>query len=266
MKVVILCGGRGTRLAEETEYRPKPLVEIGGKPILWHIMKIYERQGFGEFILCLGYKGNMIKDYFLNMEEMSNNFILHMKDKRKQILSNNYSFDAKIFFIETGLNAMTGARIARIKKFIGDDEDFFLTYGDGLANINLSDLYRCHKKSGAVVTITGVRPFNPFGLLEIQQGFVKQFHEKPAMTDIVNGGFMVCNRKIFDYLSEDENCVLEQDPLKRLAQERKIAVYEHKGFWGCMDTQKHVNDLNKLCENKTPPWESILGGVTSQNL
>jgi glucose-1-phosphate cytidylyltransferase len=262
MKTVILCGGKGTRLAEETEYRPKPLVEVGGKPILWHIMKIYENQGFDNFILCLGYKGNMIKDYFLNIEEMSNDFIIRLGGGQKMSLNNNSHLRGEVYFIDTGLNSMTGARVARIKKYIRDDEDFFLTYGDGVGNINLKKLYEHHKKTGAVVTLTGVKLAYQFGLLQIEGGLVKSFDEKPCMKDIINGGFMVCNRKIFDYLSEEESCILEQEPLKKIAEEGKMAVYIHDGFWSCMDNQKQVNELNKIYElgvksNGIPPWAEI---------
>jgi glucose-1-phosphate cytidylyltransferase len=255
MKTVLLCGGRGIRLSEETEYKPKPLVEIGGKPILEHIMEGYEWQGFKEFILCLGYKGNMIKEYFLNLSEMNNNFLLDLKNNQKMSFSEKNLISGRIFFVDTGLNSMTGARIARIKKFIGDDEDFFLNYADGVGNVNLKKLYEHHKKTGAVITVTGVRPVYPFGLLQIENGFVTRFDEKPLMLDRVSGGFMVCNKKIFDYLSEEENCVLEQEPLKRLAQEGKMAVFEHDGYWSCMDNQKHVNELNKIYR------ESVLSGT-----
>ena len=257
MKTVILCGGRGTRLAEETEFKPKPLIEIGGKPIIWHIMKTYNKQGFKNFILCLGYKGNMLKEYFLNLEEMSNDFLLDIGNKQKMSLTENEKLNGKIYFVDTGLNSMTGARISRIKKYINNDEDFFLTYGDGVANIDLNKLYEYHKKSNAIVTVTGVKPFHSFGVLKVESGFVKEFDEKPFMNDVINGGYMVCNKKIFDYLSDDENCVLEKEPLKRIAEEGKMAVYNHNGFWSCMDTQKHVNELNKLCEKGTPPWDAI---------
>jgi len=264
MKTVILCGGRGTRLNEETEYRPKPLVEIGGKPILWHIMKIYEDQGFNEFILCLGYKGNMIKEYLLNITEMANDIILDLKNQQRLSLQDNMKLCGKVYLINTGLNTMTGARVARIKKYIGDDEDFFLTYGDGVGNINLGELYEHHKKTGAIVTLTGVKPIYPFGLLQIEGDIVKKFDEKPLMKDCVSGGFMVCNKKIFDYLSESEDCILEQDPLKKIAEEGKMAVYEHQGYWCCMDNQKHVDTLNKtygegIRLNGKAPWEEVKG-------
>src|SRR3972149_7877437 len=179
MKTVILSGGKGRRLDRETEYKPKPLVEIGGRPILWHIMKIYSHQGFQDFILCLGYRGNMIKEYFLNLEEMSNDFILDLRNKDKFTLSDNNRLEARVYFIDTGLESMTGARVARIKKHIGEDEDFFLTYGDGLADIDLNKLYQYHKKMGKIATITSVNPVYWFGLVELDEGLVKRFDEKP---------------------------------------------------------------------------------------
>lgn len=255
MKTVILCGGRGTRLKEETEYKPKPLVEIGGKPILWHIMKIYSHQGFKDFILCLGYKGNMIKNYFLNLREMSNDFILDLSNKEKMCLNTYEELNGRVYFIDTGLDSMTGARIARIKKYIGDDEDFFLTYGDGLADVDLKKLYEYHKKMGKIMTITIIKPIHPFGILEVEDGVIRNFEEKPTiMKDLVNGGFMVCNKKVFDYLSEDESCILEQEPLRKLAQEKQLAGYFHGGFWEHMDTQKDVNRLNEIYEAGAP-WE-----------
>jgi glucose-1-phosphate cytidylyltransferase len=255
MKTVILCGGKGRRLDRETEYKPKPLVEIGGKPILWHIMKIYSYQGFQDFILCLGYKGNMIKEYFLNLEEMSNDFVLDLRKKDKFTLSNNNRLDAKVYFIDTGLESMTGARVARIKKYIGKDKDFFLTYGDGLADVDLNKLYQHHKRLGKIATITSVNPVYWFGLVEMEKDLVKRFDEKPEMKDLINGGFMVFNRKVFDYLSEEESCVLEQEPLRRLAREGQLAAYRHNSFWKSMDTQKDVDELNKIYEQGAP-WET----------
>ena len=256
MKTVILCGGKGTRLKEETEYRPKPLVEIGGKPILWHIMKIYSHQGFKDFVLCLGYKGNMIKEYFLNLREMSHDFMLNLENKEKMCLNENDALTGTVYFVDTGLNNMTGSRIAQIKKYIGDDEDFFLTYGDGVGDIDLNKLYEYHKKKGKIVTITSVKPPYKFGLMEInEEGLITKFDEKPERVDAqVNGGFMVLNKRVFDYLSEDENCVLEKEPLKKLVQDGQLVAYEHEGFWKCMDTQKHVNELNKI-HDQGAPWK-----------
>jgi len=254
MKTVILCGGKGRRLDQETEYKPKPLVEVGGKPILWHIMKIYSHQGFKDFILCLGYKGELIKEYFLNLDEMSNDFLLDLSSREKSVFTNNGSLDARIYFIDTGLQSMTGARVARIKKYLGEDEDFFLTYGDGVADIDLKRLYEYHKRMGKIATITSVNPVYWFGAVELEGGLVKRFDEKPDMKDLINGGFMVFNRRVFEYLSEESSCVLEQEPMRRLAQEGQLAAYQHKSFWKSMDTQKDVDELNRIYKQGAP-WE-----------
>jgi len=254
MKTVILCGGKGTRLKEETEYRPKPLVEIGGKPILWYIMKIYSHQGFKDFILCLGYKGNMIKEYFLNLREMSNDFTLDLVNNKKVYLNKFDELVGNVSFVNTGLNSLTGLRIAKIKKYIGDDEDFFLTYGDGVGDIDLNKLYEHHKKMGKVATITSVKPPHKFGLIEINEGLITKFDEKPRRVDTqINGGFMVFNKRIFDYLPEDKNCILEQEPFRKLVQDGQLAAYEHDGSWKCMDTQKDVDELNKT--HRGAPWK-----------
>lgn len=257
MKTVVLCGGEGRRLNEETEKKPKPLIEIGGKPILYHIMKIYESQGFNDFILCLGYKGNMLKDYFLNLKDNLEDFSLDLGTGIKKVLKKDHEIQGKISFVNTGLESMTGARIARIKQYVEPEEDFFLTYGDGLANINLKKLYDYHKKKNKILTISGVKPANQFGLIEVDDGLVTKFDEKPKMKDIINGGYMVCNKKIFNYLSEDKSCIFEREPVKKLADEREIAVYLHEGFWHCMDTQKHVDILNHICNSGDIPWEKV---------
>lgn len=257
MKTVILCGGKGRRLDRETEYKPKPLVEIGGRPILWHIMKIYSHHGFKDFILCLGYKGNMIKEHFLNLEEMSNDFVLDLRNKDKFTLSDNSDntrLEARIYFINTGLESMTGARVARIKKYIAEDEDFFLTYGDAVADVDLKALYQYHKKMGKIGTITAVKPVYWFGLVEQKNGVITNFDEKPDMKDLVSGGFMVFNKRIFDYLTEESSCTLEQEPLRNLTQQGKLAAYQHEGFWKCMDNQKDVDELNKIYQQGAP-WE-----------
>ncbi len=254
MKTVILCGGKGRRLDRETEYKPKPLVEVGGRPILWHIMKIYSHQGFQDFILCLGYRGNMIKEYFLNLEEMSNDFVLDLRNKDKSTLNDDNRLEAKVYLIDTGLESMTGARVARIKKYIGEDEDFFLTYGDAVADIDLKKLYEYHKQMGKIATITSVNPVYWYGLVESKDGMVTKFDEKPDIKDTINGGFMVFNRRVFDYLSEEQNCVLEREPLARLVKEGQLVAYQHKGFWKSMDNQKDTDELNRVYE-KGAPWE-----------
>lgn len=257
MKAVILCGGKGTRLKEETEYKPKALVEIGGKPILWHILKIYSTQGIKNFILCLGHKGSMIKDYFLKLEEMSNDFVLDLKKNRIYALGDEDGLDITIHFIDTGENAMTGARIAKIKKYVEEDEDFFLTYGDGVSDVNLCELYKFHKKNRKIATLTAVHPTYRFGITELDGDLITAFDEKPEMKDFINGGYMVLNKKIFNYLSTEDNCVFEQEPLKKLARDGELAGYKHIGFWRAMDTQKDADELNKIFyENPDgAPWE-----------
>jgi len=254
MKTVILCGGKGTRLSGETEYKPKPLVEIGGIPILWHIMKGYSYQGYKDFVLCLGYKGNMIKEYFLNLEQMSNDFVLDLKKDQRMSLSDNHRLDGKILFADTGQETMTGSRIARVQKYLKEEEDFFITYGDAVSDVDLKELFHYHKQMGKVATITAVNPAYRFGLVEIEGGLVKKFDEKPDMKDLINGGFMVCNKGIFDYLSKEGDCILEQEPIRKLVKEGELAAYLHKGFWQCMDNQKEVNELNDLW-GKGAPWE-----------
>jgi glucose-1-phosphate cytidylyltransferase len=259
MKAVILCGGQGIRMAGETEFRPKPLIMIGGKPLLWHIIKIYAHQGVKEFVLCLGYKGEMIKEYFLNLREMSNDFVLHLGNKKVDYLGNDGVLDGvKIYFIDTGLNAQTGSRVAKAEKYISDDEDFFLTYGDGVADVDLKDLYRYHKKMGKIGTITTVSPYYKFGIVKIDQDLIKEFNEKPEMKERINGGFMIFNKKFFDYVSTDDNCFLEQEPLKRLAAEGQLTSYLHQGYWQCMDTPKEISILERDYKNGAPwaLWEN----------
>ncbi len=256
MKVVILCGGKGERLREETEFKPKPLIEIGNMPILWHIMKIYSHYGYNDFILLLGYKGYMIKEFFLNFEYMSNDFTLNLENKKKPIVfhKNAERENWNITFIDTGLDTNTGGRIARIKYLISD-EDFFLTYGDGLSNININKLYEFHKKKGKILTLTGVSPYSTFGILKVKDGLVQSFKEKPRMKDQINGGFFVSNKKIFKYLSEDRECIFEKAPLKSLAKDNELAVYEHDSFWAAMDTYKQVKHLNDLWNTPSSPWK-----------
>ena len=210
MKVVILCGGKGTRLREETEFKPKPLVKIGDMPILWHIMKMYSHYGFKEFILCLGYKGEMIKEFFLNFEQLANDFTLKLRSKESKILHHSGAKleDWTIHFVDTGLNTQTGGRIARVQHLLKDDEDFFLTYGDGVSDININELYEYHKKSGKILTLTAVPFRSVYGIVESKNGSVISFKEKPPLDGRMNSGFFVCNKKIFDYLSKDESCII----------------------------------------------------------
>jgi glucose-1-phosphate cytidylyltransferase len=254
--VVILCGGMGTRLREETEYRPKPLVEVGGRPVLWHIMKIYGSQGFKRFVLCLGYKGEMIRQYFLNYRLMTRNFTLQLDgDKEPMVERNGAPEGWTITFADTGTKAMTGARIKRISHYI-EAEEFMVTYGDGVANINISELLNFHRSHGRLATVTAVHPVARFGELMIEGSRVVRFAEKSQVPEgYINGGFFVFNKKVFSYLTEDDDCVLERDPLERLAADEELMTYHHTDFWHCMDTYRDLQVLNQLWESPNPPWK-----------
>jgi glucose-1-phosphate cytidylyltransferase len=249
--VVIFCGGMGTRLREETEYKPKPLVQIGDMPILWHIMKLYSHYGFREFILCLGYKGTLIKEYFLNYPWMANDVVLHLKGHRQEIQWVHPPEDWKITFAETGLTTQTGGRLKKIQKYIHSDT-FCVTYGDGLSNVNLSSLLAFHRSKKKVATLTAIHPMSPFGVIEAKDGLAKTFKEKPRLEGMINGGFFAFSREIFDYLKGDEP--LEDRPLRTLAEEGQLAVHEHRDFWMAMDTFKDVERLNKMWADGERPW------------
>ena len=255
MKVVILCGGLGTRLREETEFRPKPMVPIGGRPILWHIMKTYAHYGHKEFILCLGYKGEVIKDYFRNYNWSTSDVTLTLgRTPAIEYQSNHDEEDWKVTMVDTGQETMTGGRLKRVLKFIGEDEDFLMTYGDGLSNSDINASIRCHKEHGAIATLTAVHPIGRFGALTIEDGEVRIFHEKPENElQPVNGGFFVFNKAIGDYLDGDA-CVLERTPLERLARAGQLKAYSHKGFWQCMDTFRETEMLNKMWVEGAP-WK-----------
>ena len=256
MKVVILCGGKGTRLREETEYRPKPLVNIGGKPILWHIMKTYSAYGLHDFILCLGYKGEMIKDYFVNYDLLNSDFTIHLGSKR--ITTDNVVHDEanwRVSLVDTGLDTMTGGRLARVRKYIEPDENFVLTYGDGVSDVNVAQLIEFHHRSGRIATLTGVHPMGRFGELAIDGDTVREFAEKPPSNHTwINGGYLVLNRRIFDYLAGDD-CILERTPLERLSAEGQLGVYRHPGYWQCMDTLRDMEMLNHEWASGRPPWK-----------
>jgi glucose-1-phosphate cytidylyltransferase len=255
VQVVILCGGMGTRLREETEFRPKPLVEIGGKPILWHIMKIYSTYGFNDFVLCLGYKGHMIKEYFINYRLMNSDFTLCLREPQKPCFHghNGSHEDWRITFINTGSEAMTGARIKRVERYI-TGEHFLLTYGDGVANIDLGKLWEFHQEHRKIGTVTGVRPVSRYGELSVTGSLVTKFDEKPPFQDgMVSGGFFVFSREFFRYLQDDDSCVLEREPLARLAREGQLACYAHADFWHAMDTYRDFTILNDLWK-RSAPW------------
>jgi len=257
MKVVILCGGLGTRLREETEFRPKPMVEIGGKPILWHIMKIYAHYGFKKFILCLGYKGEMIKEYFYNYEIFNNDFTIELGNRNKHIeIHSNLSEEFwHITLADTGDKALKGARLKRVEKYV-DDEQFMVTYGDGVANIDIKDLLKFHQSHAKLATLTGVRPLSRFGELIMKDRQVIQFTEKPQSgIGLINGGFFVFNRGIFDILEDRDDCDLEYGALEEIASSGQLMVYEHHKFWFCMDTIRDMDYLNKLCTEGKAPWK-----------
>lgn len=254
-QVVILCGGMGTRLREETEFRPKPLVEIGGKPILWHIMKIYSHFGFKDFILCLGYKGQMIKQYFLNYSLMTNDFTLRLGSREEpHVHDGNFAEDWTITFADTGYASMTGARVKRIEPYIRGDH-FMLTYGDGVADVDIGKLWDFHIGHGKIATVTGVHSASRYGELALEKSRVTEFSEKPrAQQGFISGGFFVFRREFLDYVQRDESCVLEGEPLERLVREGQMMSYAHSGFWHCMDTYRDFEALNELWR-KGAPWK-----------
>jgi glucose-1-phosphate cytidylyltransferase len=253
MKVVILAGGLGTRLSEETVIKPKPMVEIGGNPILWHIMKIYSHYGFNDFIICLGYKGYMIKEYFAN-------YFLHMSDVTIDIKNNkieihqNFSEPWKISLIDTGDNTMTGGRVKRVQSYIGN-ETFMLTYGDGVSDVNIINLIKFHKQQGQTGTLTAIRPVGRFGALELQDSNVTTFLEKPTGDGgYINGGFFVFEPELFDYLKDDAT-ILERAPLESLATEGQLNAFKHEGFWYPMDTLRDKNYLENIWATGQAPWK-----------
>jgi glucose-1-phosphate cytidylyltransferase len=255
MKVVILCGGQGTRLREETEFRPKPLVDVGGRPVLWHIMKTYAHFGFRDFVLCLGYRGNMIKEYFLNYEAMNNDFTICLGSSGKiQFNDNHAEQDFRVTLAETGLNTMTGGRIKRIKKYI-DDDLFMVTYGDGLCNVDIQKLVEYHKSHGRIATLTCVRPFSRFGTVEFTNDHrVAKFAEKPVADGWISAGYFVFSRKVFDLLDADE-CILERAPLERLSAQGELMTYPHNDFFFAMDTYREYVALNEMWQEGKAPWK-----------
>jgi len=256
LPVVILCGGMGSRLSEETVIKPKPMVEIGNKPILWHIMKHYSRFGYHHFILALGYKGEFIKNYFYNYRILSSDFTIKMNpEKEPEIHGVGSESHWKITLVDTGLNTLKGGRIKRIEKFI-ETENFHLTYGDGISNHDIRKVEQFHMSHGKIGTVTGTHPPSRFGEMVIDGDNVLHFEEKPQLsTGIINGGFFVFNRKIFDYLTDDENCDFEFGPLQQISDERQLKVFIHKGFWQCMDTVRDRDYLNSLWNKGKAQWK-----------
>jgi glucose-1-phosphate cytidylyltransferase len=256
LPVVLLCGGLGTRLREETGVRPKPLIEIGGRPILWHIMKGYAAAGCEEFVLCLGYKGQLIKDYFWHYRLENSDVTLDLGGSGDVIWHNHHLETSwRVTLADTGALAGTGARLAKVRRYLGD-RPFFLTYGDGVSDVDLDGLLAFHRSHGRLVTVTGVNPPSRFGELRADGGgVVRDFIEKPHLEgELVNGGFFVMEPGVFDYLSDDDGCVLERDPLERLAADGQLVVRPHPGFWQCMDTYRDLELLEGLWR-QAPPWK-----------
>lgn len=255
MKIVILCGGLGTRLKEETEFRPKPMVHIGNRPILWHIMKIYAHYGFKDFILALGYKGDMIKEYFQNYELMNNDVTIELGKPENRIIHQNHGeVGWRVTLANTSQHALKGARLKQVERYIDGDE-FMMTYGDGVGNIDIPSLLEFHRSHGKIATITGTIPTSRFGELLIEKNNTASFIEKPKSCSLVNGGFFVFNRAIFNYLTDDDSCDLEYGILEKLSQEGQIKIYRHNGFWACMDTFRDMEHLNKLWDEKKAEWK-----------
>lgn len=255
MKAVILAGGLGTRLSEETSTRPKPMVEIGGKPILWHIMKMYASHGINDFVICCGYKGYVIKEYFAN-------YFLHMSDVTFNMRDNSMEVHNKraepwsVTLVDTGDHSMTGGRLRRVRDYVKDEEAFCFTYGDGVGDINIAETIRFHKAHGKTATLTATYPPGRFGALDIRQGQVMSFKEKPKGDGaMINGGFFVLNPKVLDYLTDDST-IWEQEPLNNLASDGQLMAYEHHGFWQPMDTLRDKNHLEELWDSGNAPWKT----------
>ena len=249
MKCIILCGGKGMRMGGDVSPLPKPLVKVKDESLILHIIKIYLKYGVNDFILPLGYKGDLIKEYFINLKWKINNFKLTMKNNAIEIYNDNLDFN--INFIDTGLNSQTGYRINQCRKLV-NNEDFLLTYSDGLSDISIDKLINHHKKENKIVTVTGVNRESQFGVLEVENKLVTSFKEKEKSEEIINGGFFCCKFDVFNYLADSKDCIFEELPLKKLAKDNQLSVYHHKGFWKCIDTQKDLSDINNLSKSL---WE-----------
>jgi len=255
MKTVILCGGYGTRLAEETQLKPKPMVDIGGRPILWHIMKIYERHGWRDFALALGYKGDVIKDYFLNYHARQSDLQVQLRSGRVEY-ANPTAEDWSVSLIDTGTNTMTGGRLLRLKPLLQAHGTFMLTYGDGVSDVDITALLKFHRAHGRLATVTAVRPPVRFGELVIEGSRVASFQEKPQTGEgWINGGFFVFEPGVFDYIRDDAT-MLEREPLERLSREGQLMAYNHDGYWQCMDTLRDKQHLEELWASGKAPWKS----------
>jgi len=254
MKVVILAGGFGTRISEESYLKPKPMIEIGEQPILWHIMKIYSHYGFNDFVICCGYKGHMIKEYFADYYLHRSDVTFDFSQGNSMTVHQNIAEPWRVTLVDTGLNTQTGARVKRVQQYVGD-EPFMLTYGDGVSDVDLNALLAQHQASGKTVTLTGIQPGGRFGALDLDGENIVGFREKARVDGgWINGGFMVMEPETFSYLSTAENCILERTPLETLAREGKIGIYKHTGFWQCMDTQRDKFALEQLWQSGSAPW------------
>lgn len=254
MKVVLLAGGFGTRISEESQFRPKPMIEIGGRPILWHIMKEYSHYGFNDFIICAGYKQDYIKEYFAHYYMYNSDISFDFAHDNSMEIFNNNAEPWKVTIINTGLNTLTGGRVKRIAPYV-NNETFMLTYGDGVCDVNIKEVLKFHKKQGKICTITAVKPEGRFGILDIKENLIKSFREKDKQdVGYINGGYMVCEPAIFDYIENDAT-TLEQQPFERLAVEGQLVPFKHNGFWQCMDTMRDKEKLENLLAANKAPWK-----------
>lgn len=255
MKAVILAGGLGTRISEESQLKPKPMIEIGGQPILWHIMKIYSKYNINDFIICGGYKVNVIKDYFANYFLYTSDVTFDFRKQNDMTIHRNKSEPWRVTIIDTGLNTMTGGRIKRIEEFV-KGETFMLTYGDGLSDVNLEELLKAHKKNNGYVTLTAIQPEGRFGQILIDdENRINRFSEKPKGDgNWINGGFFVCEPEIFSYIENDSD-IWERQPVEKIAEDKKLFAYKHSGFWRAMDTLREKNELEDLWASKNAPWK-----------
>lgn len=256
MKVVIFAGGKGTRISEESHLKPKPMIEIGGKPILWHIMKIYEKHGFTEFIICLGYKGYAIKEYFVNYFSHNADITIELQNNTIEV-HNTKAENFKVTLVDTGLDTMTAGRLQKVEKYIQDDT-FLLTYGDGVADVNITELVSYHHSHGKLATMTAIIPEGRFGTMDIaDDGIVNNFKEKPKNDNHwINGGFFVLNKAIFNYLKQDMTAIMwEEEPLIKLTADKELMTYKHLGFWKCMDAMRDKEELEKMWDKGNAPWK-----------
>ena len=254
MKAVILAGGLGTRISEETSTKPKPMIEIGGMPLLWHIMKMYSTYDINDFIICCGYKGYMIKEYFANYSLHNSDITLDLKENKIEIHHKSVE-PWKITLIDTGLDTMTGGRLKKVQSYL-DDESFCFTYGDGVSDLNIGDLIKFHKNQKTLATVTGVNPPGRFGAMSVLNNKVIKFQEKPdGDNSWINGGFFVLEPKVLDYIAED-NTIWEREPLEKLSNQKQLSVYLHSGFWQPVDTLRDKNRLEELWNSNKPPWKS----------